>query len=308
MQLSRHSQLSLAVTFMATSLCYNFQECSGFLTLINHHHKMTEIPSSSSSTILNEAYGKNAEIWPETNEDPVQLKDSFPKGAIPYSAIQMIERQDMDVYHENTEESISGDNIDQAENQKQQYGRKRQFVSRGIKRILRRAAAKEELDSVEPELSNGLDKTPILVAAALLGRGLVMPLDVALVSFLTAYGIILGQVARQPRETSGAPILPAMPPQGHVPTMVSNPLGMGIMYSRLYDLWLKTGVLIGLVGPVVQIMYYLFGSKTSNMIAAARIVSPPIFLLCCQAISEAFSRKIMVRCSTTSLHSVYPSG
>jgi hypothetical protein len=275
------------------------QQCSGFANIESGIRSQRKNPAKDYSYSTKErwAYGKNAEIWPETNEDPVTLSDSFPNGDIPYSAILMIEQQDMDSYHETVEDSIAPDETTTFSTTKgaeegqpqRRRGVKRQFVSRSIRRILRRAAAKEELDS-EPE-STGLDKTPILIALALLVRGLVRPLDVALVAFLTGYGVILGQVARSPRETSGVPMLPATPPQGHVPAMVSNPLGMGIMYSKVYDLWLKLGVLIGLVGPVALLSHYvLFADK----LAAARICAPPIFLLCCQAITEAISRKVIV--------------
>jgi hypothetical protein len=48
-------------------------------------------------------------------------------------------------------------------------------------------------------------------------------------------------VTRSPQESLEEPLLPAMPPQGHVPTMVSNPLGIGIFYLKAYDAWLKLG-------------------------------------------------------------------
>jgi hypothetical protein len=112
-----------------------------------------------------------------------------------------------------------------------------------------------------------------------------------LVAFLTSYLTILDMVARSPRESSGAPVLPSVPPQGHVPTMVSNPLGIGILYSKTYDLWLKLGVVIGLVGPILLLSHYMFFQKEMQ---AARVCARPIFLLCCQAISEAVSRRVMV--------------
>ena len=250
--------------------------------------------SSSSSRLWMNTYGRGAEIWPECNEDPVHLADSFPKGEVPYSAIVAIDQQDMNTLQETVENVITYHKEDIDTNNpekgtKQQRISKRQFVSRSIKRILLRAAAKEELDS---EAENGIDRTPIVVATALLLRGLVGPLDFLLVSFLTAYLTMLGIVARSPRElTGGAPILPSLPPQGHVPSMVSNPLGTGTTLSRTYDLWLKLGVLVGLVGPIALLTKYIFVEKE---MVAARICAQSIFLLCCQAISEAVSRKVMV--------------
>ena len=65
----------------------------------------------------------------------------------------------------------------------------------------------------------------------------------------------------------------------------------GSTLSRTYDLWLKLGVLVGLVGPIALLTKYIFVQKE---MVAARICAQSIFLLCCQAISEAVSRKVMV--------------
>lgn len=232
------------------------------------------------------SYGRGADIWPPTNEDAVQLADTFPNGQVPYSAIVTIEQQDMELVHESVEEVING-TVTEAIAPKRS---KRRFVSRSIRRILRRAAAKEELDS-EGEIV-GLDRTPIVVALTLLVQGLVRPMDVMVVACISFYLIFLGMIARSPRENGDAPILPSMPPQGHVPVMVSNPLGMGILSSQLYDAWLKVGVIIGLVGPMLLLTRYILFEKN---VEAARVCSRPTFLLCCQAISESFSRRVMVR-------------
>jgi hypothetical protein len=231
-------------------------------------------------------YGRGADIWPPTNEDAVHLRDTFPNGQVPYSAIVTIAQHDMEAVHEGVEEAINGTmTLHDAPKRS-----KRKFVSRSIRRILRRAATKEELDSEEEIV--GVDRTPIIVALTLLMQGLVRPMDGMVVVCITFYLTFLGMIARSPREYSDAPILPAMPPQGHVPAMVSNPLGIGILHSRLYDAWLKLGVIIGLVGPMLLLTHYVL---FENNVMAARVCSRPTFLLCCQAISESFSRKVMVR-------------
>jgi hypothetical protein len=248
---------------------------------------MKTLSTSTTTKLHTFSYGRGAEIWPATNEDAVQLSDTFPNGQIPYSAIVMIEQQDMAAVHEVVERSINH-TVSVSETTTERRS-KRQFVSRSIRRILRRAAAKEELDS-EGEIV-GLDRTPIFAALTLLVRGLVRPMDVLVVACLTSYLTILSMVANSPRESSEAPILPAMPPQGHVPVMVSNPMGMGILYSRLYDAWLKVGVIIGLVSPILLLTRYIL--VECNMVAA-KVCARPIFLLCCQAISESLSRRVMV--------------
>eukprot|EP00980_Cylindrotheca_fusiformis_P001648 scaffold374_cov124-Cylindrotheca_fusiformis.AAC.7 len=233
------------------------------------------------------SYSRGAEIWPPTNEDSVHLTDTFPNGQVPYSAVVTIGQQDMEVVHESVEETINGTVQPETSTPRRS---KRRFVSRSIRRILRRAAAKEELDS-EGEIVS-MDRTPIVVAVALLVQGLVRPLDIIVVSCISFYLIVLGMIARSPRENSDAPILPSVPPQGHVPAMVSNPLGMGIKDSLLYDSWLKIGVIIGLIGPVLLLARLILVEKD---FLAARVCARPTFLLCCQAISEALSRRAMVR-------------
>jgi hypothetical protein len=278
--------------WIATLLVSPFQETNGFSTSRSTAAvSLTTTPFQSTPSRqrfhLYNSYGRGAEIWPECNEDPVQLAESFPNGQVPYSAILSMEETDMAVIHQRVEEVV------EREQHKRRLSKRKivsKTVSKTIRRILRRAAAKEELES-EATPAARMDRTPIIIAIGLLARGLVQPVDALLVSFLTGYFIILGLVARSTRENSEAPTLPAIPPQGHVPAMVSNPLGTGFLYSKVYDLWLKLGVVTGLVGPLLLMGRYLY--VQDNMVAA-RLCASPIFLLCCQAISEASSRRVMV--------------
>lgn len=243
-------------------------------------------------------YGRGADIWPECNEDPVQLQDSFPNGQIPYSAIMAVDMQDMAAVHNSFQESIASETTGpELVDNSRRSGKKRRaarfLVSKTVRRLLRRAAAREELDSEQAALdaTQGIwDRMPLVIAMALLVKGLVRPLDVGGVAILTTYYIILNMVARSPREGGLAPIMPATPPQGHVPMMVSNPLGIGTLYSTTYDIWLKVGIVLGLVAPLIQVADYIF---RRNDIDAARICARPIFWLCCQAMSEVFSRQVM---------------
>jgi hypothetical protein len=252
------------------------------------------------------AYGRGAEIWPESQDDAVQLSDSFPNGEVPFSAIIAIEKQDMDSLHQRVETSIhvSNDNDNDVDVASIPTTSDMKVSSSGVKRrlrlpakkrlylrrILRRAAAKEELD-IEGELSP-IDKTPIVIAFSLVVRGWVRPMDLTLVACCTTYFILLNMAGKASRDLSGAPILPATPPQGHVPTLVSNPLGWRMEQSSLYNTWLKTGVLLGLVGPIAL----LFRSITTvnGPMETIRIVARPLFLLCCQIVTEAISRRLLV--------------
>lgn len=237
------------------------------------------------------SYGRGAEIWPECNEDPLQLADSFPDGIIPPSAIMAMDRAAMDAVHKGVEEAVDDSGDKKSSTSKAATESRRQGLwSKRIARILRRAAVKEELDF--EEYPAPMDRTPTVVALGLILRGLIRPLDVVVVSVMTLYFVILHLAARSPRDDEvGTPTLPALPPQGHVPIMVSNPMGQTFTYSKNYDAWLKLGVITGLFGPIL----FLTRLTLKKEMVAARVCARPIFLLCCQAISEAFSRRVMVR-------------
>ncbi len=233
------------------------------------------IPIRSSPLLLsstNNAYGKGADIWPESNNDAVQLSDSFPNGIVPFTAAAAIEQSDEAV--KNTER------------------RPRKY----IQRILKKAASKDESDT-ETGLAG---KIPVFVALLLLVRGMARPADVALVACWTAYFTILNMTAQSLRD-SGAPILPAVPPQGHVPSIFSHPMGMSLERSSLYGSWLKLGALIGLFGPLVWLLSAtpLRGAASSEL-EAARLVGRPLFLLCCQMATERIAKRNQVGTSVSS--------
>jgi hypothetical protein len=221
----------------------------------------------SSSLLVSSNYGRNAEIWPPTNDQPVKLADSFPNGVIPGQVIATLQQ--------------IGSRSD-AETKPVEW---RKRLPRAMARILRRAASAQEEEAFSGDVS-GTDKTPAAVAMVLLLSGYVRPLDVLLVSFLTGYFLILGMLARSLRIDNVTPILPALPPQGHVPTLVSNPLGYTFTYSKQYDLFLKCGVLVGLLAPILACLRYALEHQTVQAQACAR----PIFFLCFQALSESISR------------------
>jgi hypothetical protein len=220
------------------------------------------------SSLFSSSYGRNAEIWPPTNGGPIKLADSFPNGELPESVISALQ-QELVGQKETTIKTVEW----------------RKRLPRAMARILKRAASAQEEEAFSEDVS-GLDKTPAVLAMILLLSGYVRPLDVLLVSFLTGYFLILGMVARSLRVDNVTPVLPALPPQGHVPTLVSNPLGYTFTNSRQYDLFLKCGVLVGLLAPILACLRYTLEHQT----VAARACARPIFFLCFQALSEAVSR------------------
>lgn len=214
------------------------------------------------------AYGRGAEIWPPGSEEQIRLTDSFPNQRIPPAALAVLQR------------------IGSEPTQKPREWRK--ILPRAIARILRRAASSAQKEETSMDTPS-MDKTPLVVALTLLFSGYVRPLDVLLVIFLSGYFCVLSAAARQVRADGITPVLPALPPQGHVPTLVRNPLGPSLTYSSTYDRWLKLGVMIGLLAPILAaIGYTVRGTRPQ-----AKVVLRPMFFLCCQAMSEAVGRQCM---------------
>jgi hypothetical protein len=139
-----------------------------------------------------------------------------------------------------------------------------------------------------------VDKVPAVIALFLLFGRLVQPVDVLVVVFLSGYLCILSTVSRSMRSDGVTPILPSLPPQGHVPDLVSNPLGNAFTNSDGYDLWLKFGTSISVVAPIALVGQHLLFQN--NQAELAKYCARHVFSLCCQAVSESISRKVMVSC------------
>ena len=176
-----------------------------------------------------------------------------------------------------------------------------QFRPRNLSRILRRATRAEQQPSPLPLESTAVsvspppptvEKTPIFLALLFLFRGYLRPLDLLLVTFLSGYFILLTRWSHSLRPDGRTPILPALPPQGHVPALVVNPLGHDLMYSVTYDRWLKAGVILGCLAPVLACAKYATMAATvPDAAVAASVCARPIFFGCCQAVTESLSRR-----------------
>lgn len=233
------------------------------------------IVSSSSSTVVsaaNNVYGRGADIWPESNNDVIKISDSFPNGIVPDSAFIPIEQID--------EESI------QKQVQSFPATKSSSFDLKNGRSITSTIPNQRAIGSIS--------KIPIAIALALLVTGMVRPMDVALVASLTAYITILNMTAQSERD-GGAPILPSVPPQGHIPKILSNPLGMRFERSSTYRRWLRLGALVGMIGPLAWLLVTTVVLPWQGAVVmepeAARVVSRPLFLMCCQVTTEAISKR-----------------
>tara|TARA_B110001450_G_C17355861_1_gene373506 strand:- start:129 stop:548 length:420 start_codon:yes stop_codon:yes gene_type:complete len=97
--------------------------------------------------------------------------------------------------------------------------------------------------------------------------------------------------AKSARNSTGTPIMPALPPQEHVPFLISNPLGTLLAQSVSYRRWLNAGAIVALFFPIALVMVYIVHGN----IDAARVVARPLFVLCCQIITETVSKRNLVR-------------
>lgn len=263
-------------------------------------------------------YGRGSEIWPPTNEEPVRLADSFPGGAIPKFAADLLAG---DVPLDDDTTTVPATSADSAPRR----GRKRRLIRGAVGRVLRRAATSEQRSASGDRSARGgedafwdapVDRAPAVVALLLAVGGLVLPTDVMTVAGLTAYLVVLGLTSSSPREVepparstsiaaemdelpsggiggSGSlvPMVPSLPPQGHVPSLVSNPLGVPLTNSAAYRTWLRLGAIVGLILPLASVLGYGFGPK-KDLVSAA-LAARPCFLLCCQAVTEATSRRLL---------------
>jgi hypothetical protein len=251
------------------------------------------LSSSSSSS----SYGRGSDIWPPTNEKSrIRLADSFPNGIIPNVAKRELQQIGA------SKEVLPLQEYDQGPlimEQEKGRGRKRRSA---MARILRRAARRQEDNDGAPVASLRDQATTIpmiFVAALLLVSGTIPPLDCFLVTFLSMYTWILTTVANSVRNGSSSsntdgcstPVLPALPPTGHVPFLVRHPLGWKITHSRIYDAWLSAGVAIGLVAPFLLFCLQQRFWSVNGSAAAAALTSRPLFLLSCQAVTEAACRR-----------------
>ena len=150
-------------------------------------------------------YGRGSEIWPPTNEEPVKLADSFPGGAIPSFASDLL-AGDVPLDDDVTLSPITSSPIDPSTPRR---GRKRRLIRGAVGRVLRRAATSEQQSASGDRSARGgddtfweapVERTPAIVALLLAVGGLVLPTDVMTVAGLTAYLVVLGLASSSSRE------------------------------------------------------------------------------------------------------------
>ena len=236
----------------------------GFSTtsFVTRHHRTRSWASS---------YGRGAEIWPECNENEIRLSDSFPGGIVPSKVTESLAFNRMRPSELDT------------------VAKKSRFP-RSIQRLFARLPEVKAPQNGD----TSFDKTPTAIAISLLLSGLVRPLDVAIAAGISGYLAVLYYWARSPRSDGISPHVPSLPPQGHVPDLVVNPLGISFANSNGYNSWLKTGAVLSLFAPIAIILECTVFASHGAQMEAARSCARPLFLLCCQSVVELKFRQIMV--------------
>jgi hypothetical protein len=201
------------------------------------------------------SYGRGAEIWPPGSEEAIRLQDSFPNGMVP----DFNQMATTTAFPANVPSKIAS------------------------RRLWVRAMIPWIIGLLIPLCWKCL-----------------RPLDVLLMSFLSGYIVVLARLSSMTRwsdnygdSTAAAaaqPMLPALPPQGHVPRCVSNPLGYRLSQSWAYSAWVKSGVVLSLVAPLTLLLAAsLWGGSGGGGLQTDWLLEytvRPLFLVICQVGTE----------------------
>ncbi len=244
-------------------------------------------PRSNTKLVLNgEKYGRGAEIYPVTNEIDFKLTDSFANGVLPPS-VQTIMDDDLnpDDVKVLTEETTN-ENEEKSSTSSTSSTSK---VTNAINSILKSAAASQTQTSPLID-QTPLNKRPPFIALTLMVLGLITPNHILSVTFISAYLLGLGFVASSPKSLDNMnPMVRSIPPQGHVPALLSNPLGSLISNNPNYTTWLRLGVVFGYVAPLLYIIQTILDGRQH----LSEMIATNLFLLSCQITTEDVSRKVL---------------
>jgi hypothetical protein len=280
---------------------------------LQHRLSSLSLPLLSTTTALHEKYRRGAEIYPLTNRISFTLADSFPNGIVPQMAQIILAdkgpltpQQLQDLAKVQLQQDIDDDD---SANANSNADDQRMDPSSNAKANTTAARRNKRF---EPKL-------PPIIALVLVAKGLVSPGHMLFTIFFSGYISILNIIASSPRNdidshdpssadpsessyssasASLQPILPSLPPQGHVPDLISNPLGIAITESYVYQNWLRTGELFGYFLPLLALATGFADQCVTNI--PARLVpsyvtmthmATSMFLICCQVMTEAATKR-----------------
>ena len=282
-----------------------------------HPVKRTTLSTGSNKIRLwGSRYGRGAEIWPPTNiESPVRLEDSFPPGYVSATILQDLNNSSNNNLEEASDSTARPDNVTTTTSSSPSRRRKRDVIWNILKRAARlqqrsnvdnESIAQDLIESqnISPQGLKKIDESPAVLAILLLLMGLIHPTDGLFVLGFSGYltllykwskstpdqVLILSNIPTLSYTNNKRVLMPSLPPQGHVPSLIANPLGHMLTDSPIYRTWLRTGAIVGLLAPLGWVGWYIIRGNRD----AARLCASPVFLLCCQALSEAAARRSSV--------------
>ena len=267
--------------------------------------RTTRVTSTRSSLRASSAYGRGSEIFPECNEEPITLSDSFPNGVIPPPVQTVLEKSGGPSSPDEAigEESVQTPSISSSTSRDVSRG-KRRAVKRTLKHILEsaarssvnRARGSDESDFIQSVPR--IEKMPLVLAVSLLASKCVNA-GVVLASIgLSVYFIGLASWCAAPAKASTAANMPSLPRNGHVPNLIANPLGYAMTGSKRYRRWLRLGAVLGLLLPLAMLAQLSIDSSGAwfslpsgcSVSRVRMLLGCPVFLLCTQALTEAVAR------------------
>ncbi|KAL9183803.1 hypothetical protein ACHAXT_004659 [Thalassiosira profunda] len=266
--------------------------------------------SPSARTSL-DAYGKGSEIWPECNEEPILLSASFPGGVIPQPAQALLDSDASTDATPSAALDTSAVDALSASSTLPASGRKRRAVRMTLSHLLQSAARASTRRAKSTDMENDYQQThrqgTRTNRAGDIGHS--MRRYQALIA-MSLYLIGLASWCAAPKvgSTDHRPLvnMPSLPEKGHVPHLITNPLGASLTNSRTYRTWLRLGALLGILLPTVTLVQLTLGNanpaimdllewmNVGNVAEAKRLVGGPMFLLCCQALTEAVARAALL--------------
>lgn len=270
------------------SNCNSMNKISvGVMAVSSHHLNRQSNNNCHHHTwqLYQEKYSKGAEIYPATNNNrSFTLSDSFPDGLVP--------------------EVVSGTLLDNIDTIKCMNDVKMKTKgSKDTPQFLVSSTTKTtkaQIAVVYPI------STPTLVALAALITGYVHPSYLLLTIFLSGYLVMLvilssfsfgKQRVIDPLLLLSRmrPILPSLPPQGHVPVFVANPLGPILSKSVAYQRWLICGIVWGYILPILTVvLQFSRVCDLSSHISFRRHAITSIYLLSIQMATEAIGKHMLL--------------
>lgn len=194
---------------------------------------------------------------------------------------------------------------------------KRRVIKRTLKHLLQSAAAASSRRA-SSTANNGvfISKFPLVLAILLVTLNCVSVKHIYSVLGITIYLIGMTCWCAYPKKSTRESIIPSTSSQGHVPNLISNPLG-SLSNSNLYRIYLRLGALISVLLPIVALL--VIGVKdvyhgglegilpinlkdAFNSVVLARpmhgilkkLLGGHVFLVCCQVLSEGVGRAAFV--------------